>query len=65
MAHLSLHEVDILKVIDLAEQIGQRPDQIVIFGIEPVCIKQQMHLNDTLQNRLDEYTAEIEKEITG
>lgn len=65
MAHLSLHEVDILKVIELAKQIGQCPDEIVIFGIEPAAIEQQMHLNEPLQARLDEYAAEISKELHG
>ena len=65
MAHLSLHEVDILKVIELAKEIGQCPDEIVIFGIEPVKIEQQMHLNELLKAKLDEYIAVIQKEITG
>lgn len=64
MAHLSLHEVDILNVIELAKQIGQCPDEIVIFGIEPVAIEQQMHLNSVLQNRIPEYLETIEKELT-
>lgn len=63
MAHLSLHEVDILKVIELARQIGQCPDEIVIFGIEPVSIKPQMHLNEAIEARLDDYVAEIRKEL--
>jgi hydrogenase maturation protease len=65
MAHLSLHEVDILKVIELAKEIGQCPDEIVIFGIEPVAIKQQMHLNELLEVRLNDYISMIQKEITG
>lgn len=63
MAHLSLHEVDILKVIELARQIGQCPDEIVIFGIEPVSIEPQMHLNEAIEARLDDYIAEIRKEL--
>ena len=63
MAHLSLHEVDILKVIELARQLGQCPDEIVIFGIEPVSITQQMHLNEPLRARIPDYIAEIEKEL--
>lgn len=65
MAHLSLHEVDILKVIELAKEIGQCPDEIIIFGIEPVKIEQQMHLNEPLQTKLNDYIALIQKEITG
>ncbi len=63
MAHLSLHEVDILKVIELAKEIGQCPDEIVIFGIEPVSIEPQMHLNEPLQARLDEYISLIGDEL--
>jgi hydrogenase maturation protease len=63
MAHLSLHEVDILKVLELAKQIGSCPDEIVIFGIEPVEITQQMHLNDEIRTKIPDYLAEIKKEL--
>lgn len=63
MAHLSLHEVDILKVLELAKQIGSCPDEIVIFGIEPVSITQQMHLNDTLQAKIPDYITAIKTEL--
>ena len=63
MTHLSLHEVDILKVIELAKEIGQCPEDIVIFGIEPVGITQQMHLNEALQKRIPEYIEAINAEI--
>ena len=63
MAHLSLHEVDILKVIELARQIGQCPDEIVIFGVEPVKIEPQMHLNDAIAAKIPDYIAAIETEI--
>lgn len=63
MAHLSLHEVDILKVIELAKEIGQCPDEIVIFGIEPVSIEPQMRLNEPIAARLNEYIEAIRKEL--
>jgi hydrogenase maturation protease len=63
MAHLSLHEVDILKVIELSQQIGQCPDEIVIFGIEPVSITNQMHLNEPIQAKIPDYINEIAKEL--
>ena len=63
MAHLSLHEVDILQVIEMAKQIGQCPDKIVIFGIEPVAITMQMHLNEAIQSKIPDYIAAIKKEI--
>jgi len=63
MAHLSLHEVDILKVIELAKQIGQCPEEIIIFGIEPVKIAPQMRLNDAIAAKIPDYIAAITKEI--
>jgi hydrogenase maturation protease len=63
MTHLSLHEVDILKVIELAKEIGQCPDEIVIFGIEPVSIEPQMHLNEPIEARLNDYIEEIRQEL--
>ena len=35
LSHFSLHEVDILQVINLSKQLGECPDEIVFFGIEP------------------------------
>ena len=63
MTHLSLHEVDILRVIELAEMIGQSPDEIVIFGIQPETIEPQMALTETLQRRVPEYLAALVEEI--
>lgn len=63
MAHLSLHEVDILKVIELAKQLGQCPDEIVIFGIQPAAIEQQLHLNEPLQKRIQQYIETIRREL--
>lgn len=65
MVHLSLHEVDILQVITMAKEIGQCPDEIVIFGIEPVAITQQMHLSETIQKKIPEYLDVIKAEITS
>ncbi len=63
LAHLSLHEIDIMKVLDLARMIDQCPDQVVIFGIEPAAIEQQTGLTEPLQNRLPEYLQLISQEI--
>ena len=63
LAHLSLHEVDILKVIELAKQLGKCPDEIVIFGIEPDSVEMNMELTGTLAGRIDEYVEQIAKEL--
>ena len=65
MTHLSLHEVDILRVIELSQMIDQCPDEIIIFGVQPEKIDAQMCLTETLQQRMPEYLAAIMREIEG
>jgi hydrogenase maturation protease len=63
LAHWSLHEVDILKVIELARMLEQCPGRIVIFGIEPAAIEQHMGLTATIQSHLGEYLNAIQDEL--
>ena len=65
LAHVSLHEVDILNVIALARQLGECPEEIVFFGIEPESIEQRMALSETLGGRLKEYTEAISGELAA
>jgi hydrogenase maturation protease len=65
LAHLSLHEIDILKVIELAKQLGQCPDEIVIFGVEPETIEQRQSLSETILQKFDDYVAEISAEFSS
>lgn len=63
LAHLSLHEIDILKVLDLARMIDQCPDEVVIFGIEPAAIEPRQGLTPLLETHLPEYLQVIAGEI--
>ena len=63
LGHLSLHEVDILKVIELAKQLDQCPEEIVFYAIEPEKVSQQQHLSKTLQAKLPEYAKQIRSEL--
>jgi len=63
LAHYSLHEADVLKTIEMSGKLGQSPQQIVIFGIEPQRVEPGRRLSETLSQRLSEYAATIEKEF--
>jgi hydrogenase maturation protease len=63
LLHYSLHEIDILKVLEFARQLDQCPDNVVIFGIEPETIELGGNLTDTLQNKIEEYLTQIENEL--
>ena len=63
LRHLSLHEVDIIKVIDLARQLGECPEEIIFLGIEPESVNQQMELSDILTDRLAQYIETIKAQL--
>jgi redox-sensing transcriptional repressor len=55
---------DLIKVIDLARQLGKCPAEIIIFGIEPQVVKPGCELSKILTNRFDEYVTMIRKELS-
>jgi hydrogenase maturation protease len=65
LSHQSLHEADLIKVIGLAEQLGQCPAEIIIFGIEPQVVKPGCELSKILSDKSDEYVTMIHKELSN
>ena len=63
LSQYSLHEADILKVINLSKQLDECPDEVVFFGIEPETIKPGQTLSRTLSHKIDDYAAAISKEF--
>ncbi len=64
LSHHSLHEVDILNVIKLADQMGECPGEIIFYGIEPKSVELQQSLTSLLQGKLAEYVEIIKRELT-
>jgi hydrogenase maturation protease len=65
LSHQSLHETDILEVLELAKRLGQCPATVVIFGIEPQTVEPGLQLSKTLTGRMDEYIRAIAMELGG
>jgi hydrogenase maturation protease len=63
LLHYSLHEADILKVIEISRSLGQCPRETVIFGIEPKRIEIGRQLSVTLNNMLNDYIVTVEQEL--
>jgi hydrogenase maturation protease len=63
LAHQSLHEADLLRVLTLAEQLGQAPETMVIFGIQPQVVEPRQGLSGLLLDRIDHYLREIRSEL--
>ena len=63
LAHRSLHEADLLQIIAMARQIGQAPEQIVIFGVQPQRVEPGLGLSPALLARIEEYLAILRREL--
>ena len=63
LSGLTLHEGDLLKVIELSRTLGECPEEVVIFGIQPECIEPGEALSPILAARLGEYTDAVACEL--
>jgi hydrogenase maturation protease len=63
LAHQSLHEADLMRIIAMARELGQAPGEIVIFGIQPERVEPGLGLSRTLMDRIDEYISMILHEL--
>jgi hydrogenase maturation protease len=62
LAHQSLHEADLWQILGGVRQLGQGPDEIVIFGIQPERVVPEMGLSRALRDRMDVYASMILQE---
>ena len=63
LMHYSLHEADILKVIAMAKQLGQCPEEIIIFGIEPLTVEMNQQISDVLKEKIEQYFERISLDL--
>jgi len=64
LTHLSLHEADLISILRLAEQLGQCPKNVVIFGIEPETVKLGMQISSCLEGKIQFYVTMISREMS-
>ena len=65
LAHQSLHEADLLKIIEISQKLDSCPEEIIIFGIEPAKVELHIGLGEVLMARIDDYIAAISQELAG
>lgn len=63
MPGLSLHEGDLFSILALSKQLGESPEEIVIFGIQPACLEPRMELSETVAARLEDYVETLNREL--
>ena len=59
----SMHEGDLLNTIELSRRLGECPEDLVIFGIEPKEISDGQGLTSELENNIQKYVQTILKEL--
>lgn len=55
----SAHESDLLELLDIAGSIGDLPEKVELFGIEPQVIDYGQQLSPLLESRLEDYVMKI------
>jgi len=64
LACLDTHEGNLLKILDLSRRLGELPEEVIIFGIEPADLAPGERLSPTLSERLESYRQLIGKELS-
>jgi len=62
-ASISPHTGDLLRIVDLATDLGHCPDDLIFFGIEPAALGYDIGLSPALESRVPEYCDLIEAEV--
>jgi hydrogenase maturation protease len=60
---LSLHEGDLMGMLETARRMGDSAEEVVIFGIEPAQVEPGPGLSEAVKARMDQYTKEILREF--
>jgi len=63
--NISTHESDILKIIHLSRKLGESPDEIFIFGIQPKDTSFGSNLSSELQQNIEPLSVSLQNEITS
>lgn len=59
----SLHQGDLLEVIELSRRLDECPEEIIIFGIQPEDVSPGESLSPALQERFETYVRTIAAEL--
>ena len=59
----SLHDIDILKVLEIAKKMGQLPEKVFIVAIQPVNVEFSEELSSEVQASLPELASQVMKLI--
>jgi len=64
MPGFSLHEGDLLQALTISEQMGEAPDEVILYGIEPEQVEPGEELSQCLLENLSYYQHTILSSLT-
>jgi len=62
-ASFSLHQVDLLEALEISRKLGEYPEEVIIYGIQPEKVTLGDYLSPLLRNRLSNYVDTICAEL--
>ena len=62
---VSVHEADWLELLAWSRAMGECPEDVVVFGIEPACVEPGEHLSAAVAACVDEVVKAICEEVKG
>jgi hydrogenase maturation protease len=63
--NMSTHETDILKIINLSKELGEAPNNLFVFGVQPKDTSHGDDLSPELQKAVSSLTLSLQNEITN
>lgn len=63
--NISTHESDFLKIIRLSKELGENPDEIFIFGVQPKDTSHGQDFSLDLQQKIEPLLISLQNEITS
>lgn len=60
---MSLHDFNLVDVLNLAKALGQKIPEIIIYGVEPESLEWGMELTPEVSKALDRVTGDIVKDV--
>ena len=59
----SLHELDVMKVLELSKNLGEAPEEILIFAVQPASVVMREGLSRVIEEKMEDYIVYILDEI--
>jgi len=63
MLPLSLHQANLLDALELSRKLGEHPEEVIIFGIQPESVALGEGLSLLLRERLQNYVETVGEEL--